>query len=525
MNHEIALPVSAPMMPTGPQQPQGPQQQQQAQGNIKFTVMQPNGRPGFVNEQTILRDLQQMGYQPAGISPDGMTVKFQGGQEVPITDVIGKMGHEVQGVAPANANYDNVSMKHRAIIELPGINDDEKKMLLESRLKREGIEQPSIIGQGSDWFSFNPMTNRWDALTNKPGADLSDLSEVATSAPRILGSMAGGGAGAAAGAGLGSIPLGAAGGAVGGQLGDAATAGLGMMVDDDYRNMIDNKGLGDIAREQAPKALMDAAGGGLGGLLSKAAPALWKGGAAATSAKVPGAIADAAGSVAEKAGGYVANASRAAAEGTETLGQGLAAGTAANHIFGPAAFAGDLLKMPGQIIGAAPRAAGWIADAMERIAPNRASDALKGFASRYAGTEGGADVLRRAASNAAGDIAGAGTRGGLGMPAEKAAAMAEEAYSPWAKGVEAMDAMGNKINQGIYGATGVLGSAVEAGGKALGAVGRGATKLGQYGKYETPAELQSLKFYLDQKRKAERKRALQAASSGSNISPTLASTN
>ncbi len=519
------LPVSAPMRQPGAQQgvqPQGPQ------SNLKYTIAGPDGKPAFIGEQAILRTLGQQGYQITGLSPDGMTVNFAGGNSVAIPDIIGKMGYTVQGMEPRNVNYENVSPLLRGVIGLPGLNDEDKKQLLRSRLARSGVENPLVEGKGENFHVFNPMTNQWDALTNKPGADMSDIGDVATGIPRFAGSMLGGMGGAAlgsAGGPVGTVAGGAAGGAAGGQVGDAVMGGAGALLDDDYAKIMSKKGAGDILSEQAPKMGWDALGGGLGGGVKAVLPGVAKSGVLSSGARVGGQLADAGGSLLEKGGGYLGKASRAAAQGVDGFGEQMAAGGLAGHMFGPAAFAGDLMKLPGQVIGGIPRAASWIGKQLGRVAP-QAGKAMESWGGKFAGAEGGADVLRRAVSNAAEEGAQHYAPGAFREGARQVAQQgAEETYSPLIRGIEGLNDLGNKVNRGIYGATGLAGSSAEALGKAVGGAGRGATKLGgALGKYETGAELQSLKYYLEQKRKAERKRALQAASSGSNMEPTLAST-
>ncbi len=269
--------ANAPMQPVTaqdnsglPAQPQGqaqPSQQDQFFGKMKFHVS--NGQSeGYADEHQLVNDLRQVGYQPLGVSADGMTVTLQGDNgpyEVKTPDVLQKMGWQVKGYQPMDVDHEHVSPELRFIIESPGLKDDDhaKQAVITSRLQRMGIKEPQIVGSGSDWFVFNPGTSQYIALTNKPGFDMGDLGEIGARAPGLVGNAVGAVLGTPADIGTG--PLGTVGGAVAGgfagnRLADAGAAAL----EPSYMDAIRHRGLGENLKTVASEVGTDAVAG-LGG--------------------------------------------------------------------------------------------------------------------------------------------------------------------------------------------------------------------------------------------------------------------
>ncbi len=258
---------------------QGQQEPEQYFGKMKFHVS--NGdTEGYADEHQLVQDLRQVGYQPLGVSSDGMTITIQGsdGQptEVNTKDVLQKMGWEIKGYQPLDVDHEHVSPELRYIIESPGIRDDDhaKEAVITSRLQRMGIKEPQIVGSGSDWFVFNPSTSQYIALTNKPGMDMGDLGEIGARAPGFIGNAIGAVLGTPAdvvSGPAGTIAGAAGGGFLGNRLADAGAAAL----EPSYMGAIRGRGIGEnlktVGSELGTDALAGIGGYGLGKLGSAGA--------------------------------------------------------------------------------------------------------------------------------------------------------------------------------------------------------------------------------------------------------------
>lgn len=232
-------------MPGGaPQQGQQPAMQQPATMKMDFFVQRPGDQEVHtVSDQYVFRTLQAEGMNPVQISPDGTKISLQNGGEVPISDLLGQMGWQVQNMKPIDADTSLVNPMWRAGIE--SIPDaDMKQVYLETQLRRRGIQNPMIHGNGSDWFVFNPNTAQWVALTNSEGMDMSDMAEVGLTGARIAGGAIGGALGSMASPGFGSV-LGAG---VGGGLADAGSRALLGAFDPAYAEVAGNN-MGMMARD------------------------------------------------------------------------------------------------------------------------------------------------------------------------------------------------------------------------------------------------------------------------------------
>ncbi len=267
-----------------PNQQPGQQQPEQYFGKMKFHVS--NGdTEGYADEHQLVNDLRQVGYQPLGVSADGMTVTLQGDNgpyEVKTPEILQKMGWEVKGYQPLDVDHDHVSPELRYIIESPGIRDDDhaKQAVITSRLQRMGIKEPQIVGSGSDWFVFNPTTSQYIALTNKPGFDLGDLGEVGARAPGFIGNAVGAVLGTPAdmvSGPVGTVAGAAGGGFLGNRLADAGAAAL----EPGYMNAIRGRGVSEnlktVASELGTDAVAGIGGYGLGKLGSAGAGLLRQG--------------------------------------------------------------------------------------------------------------------------------------------------------------------------------------------------------------------------------------------------------
>lgn len=335
--------------------------------SMDFHVENQQGHAGVVDDDHVLSQLKQMGYPVAGISADGMHVTFndpqQGQYQVKTQDALKEMGWNVKSMLPSSPDYDNIQSSWRAGIESLPQDDDMRKAYLEAKLRRQGIQDPSIVGTGSDWHVFNPQTSQWIALTNKPGIDTSDLAEVAAAAPHFLGSALGGTAGGALGTGLGgpvgSVAGAAVGAGLGGAGGDALERYAMSRFDPEYRQ-IASQHFGDVAKDVAKTGGMDALTfGGLKalGLASPALRTMIAKGPVSTGLKTLGAATEGAGALA--GGGAKALA-----------GSPGASEFAANFVpgLGDAMNVGELAQLPGSAVRAIPRTLNWLGS-NEVVAP------------------------------------------------------------------------------------------------------------------------------------------------------------
>jgi hypothetical protein len=239
--------------------------------SVEFTLQGSNGQTGVVDANYVVSQLQEAGYNPQGVSADGLTMTLvddQGPYEVKTTEALKNLGWTVQTALPQNADYDNVQMGWRAAItKLP--DDDTRRAYIEGQMKKLGHEAPSIVGSGRDWYAFNPASNQYVALTNNPTWDTSDLVEGGLEGMRAVGSALGGGAGALSGGGTpASIALGMGGAAAGGAAVDTIqNLALGYL-DPQFRETA-TKNMGAMGSDMAWKAGLDGLTAGAFGSLAK----------------------------------------------------------------------------------------------------------------------------------------------------------------------------------------------------------------------------------------------------------------
>ncbi len=350
---------------------------QQLQGRIKYLVN--NGKEsGVSDDHNLLAELRQVGYQPLGMSADGMTITLQGQQgpyDIAVKDALGQMGHTLEGIMPSNADYDHVDTSLRALIESPAIRHDDsaKEGIIKSRLQRQGIKEPQVVGNGSDWFVFNPGTSQYIALTNKPGMDLTDLGEIGMRAPGVIGGGAGmimGGAAGAASSFGAAAPLGmaagsAAGGFVGNRMADAAAMALG---GEDFQANAPK--FGHQAQEWAGDAGEDALAGLGGAAIGKIAPALLRGGLASR-------LAEGAGKTARIGGGAVDRVG-------EFMGKGLPRDIGASFM-DPLGMQlpSQAAQLPAAAMRGSAKAAGWVGEQpMANAMAPEVSASLRAYARR-----------------------------------------------------------------------------------------------------------------------------------------------
>lgn len=180
------------------------------------------GTSGVFTPEEIVSQLTAMGEMPKGISPDSQLITLTDAQigeyQVKTEDILKEMGWKINGIEPTDVIEDFVKPELRVAVSNLGTDDQVKKMYLQEKLRDMGLDQANIVGQGTDFYVWHPESNKYFALTNKRGMDMSDLASGLSQAPGFIGGAAGGALGALGGAGVGSIPL-AMGGAAAGQLG------------------------------------------------------------------------------------------------------------------------------------------------------------------------------------------------------------------------------------------------------------------------------------------------------------------
>ena len=232
---------------------------------MQFTVDNGQGTVGNIDTPTFVNQLKQGGYNPTGVSADGMHIQMDDGDgkpyTVPVTDAMKGFGFDVKGMKPQNVDYDHVEPGLRAGVT--GLDSDSMRAAyLKGSLQDRGIKDAQVVGAGRDWYAFNPATSQYVALTNSPKWGAGDAVEGGMRALRAAGSTVGGAAGFALG---GGSPLSAAGAAAGAGLGGGATDALerlALAAHDPAYERVASEHLGDMAKDVGVGAGIDAATGG-----------------------------------------------------------------------------------------------------------------------------------------------------------------------------------------------------------------------------------------------------------------------
>lgn len=232
---------------------------------LQFNIENDSGSTGVITPDEIKAQLAAMGEVPKAVSPDGQVITMsdqQGDFDVRTQDILTKMGWKVQGVEPTDVLEDFVKPEFRVAVANLGADDEVKKLYLQEKLGEMGLQKANIVGQGTDFYVWHPESNKYFALTNKRGMDMSDLASAASQAPGFIGGAAGGALGAFGGSGVASLPLGMAGAAGGQALGDIASRGAIAAMDPTFRRVA-GENLGDQVKDIAGNA---AVSGGTAGI-------------------------------------------------------------------------------------------------------------------------------------------------------------------------------------------------------------------------------------------------------------------
>lgn len=342
---------------------------------IEFKIQGQDGQPGVVDANYVVSQLQNAGYNPQGLSADGMTLTLQDDQgpyEVKTADALKNLGWSVTGSSPLQADYGNIQMGWRAAVnKLP--DDASRRAYIEGRVRELGQENAQITGSGRDWFVFNPQTSQWMGVTNNPEWDMSDLVEAGLEAPRALASAVGGGVGAVSGAGTpASLALGAAGAGLAGGAVDALERSALAAMDPTYRETV-KQNLGATAADVGFGAGLDAATMGVAKGLPMALGAVKPGlGQAAASAIESGPLSSAAralGGTMEAGGGAVKGLAGAL---DNRVGRDIS--TLGIPVVGDASAAGFLAQAPAMATRGAAKGLGSLGEAqwMRNLSPELA---------------------------------------------------------------------------------------------------------------------------------------------------------
>jgi len=351
---------------------------------LEFTIDN-DGESVATDSAEAVEFLRQSGIPVSQVGQDGLTAFVEGPdgqvQTAHMADLLSQAGLEVQGIKPANASEEMFNPKYRFLTERLG-NDEQKKQLLTMELEQEGIKNPTVIGAGVDWYAFDPRSQRYYALTNKPGLDSGDvMSGIETVGKGALGTMgAVGGIGLGSATGPGAIALGAAGGALGSAAGEGILQGLATSISPAFREVQSIRGalpqlaeeglwgggfgaLGGtaaMARNVLP-GLMETGRGGSG--LAKALSAADKAdrflgaGIGSQAARGAGGFTEAAGAIVGQTAGRVADS---------PLGRSIA--TSLTPGVGAAQMAGFAAQAPRWLLQGGAKAPGWIGRQMENLA-------------------------------------------------------------------------------------------------------------------------------------------------------------
>ena len=304
-----------------------------ANGRIKYEIQNQSGDKATIGDQDLIQQLQAAGHNPTGLSPDAKLVSFQdahGQYQVPVEQVLGKLGWQVTNKNFADSDRSNVNPALTFAVNTPSMaNDQTKKEFLTQYLQHHGIDHPQVDGMGDDWHAFDPTTGRWMALTKGGGLGVDDLAKYGAKAPSFLGAVLGAGFGTA------GSPVGMAAGAAGGGFAGArlADAGGAMVDPQAYESALGKQGWQQTASNWSKDVAMDALGGAAGGAIGKMLPGVAQTGIASKAA-------DLGGQLASKVG-----------PGIESLGNMASSGIASD--IGPTmidplgnALAGDILQTP-----------------------------------------------------------------------------------------------------------------------------------------------------------------------------------
>jgi len=350
---------------------------------LNFQVENEAGTSGVFTPDEIKSQLMGLGEAPKEISADGQYITLsdsKGDFQVKTDDILRQMGWAVKGIEPQDVLEDFVKPEFRVAVANLGSNDEVKKLYLKEKLGEMGLRDANIVGQGTDFYVFHPESNKYFALTNKRGIDMSDIASGVSQAPGFLGGAIGGMAGTIGGLGWGSVPAAIAGGAAGQALGDVGARGAIAAYDPTFRKMA-FENLGEQAKDIGSNALLSGGTAGVFKALPLAAGVV-RGAESQAPQLVKGALEN----------GPVSSIARGLGRGTEEVGQ--AAATISKPFINPG-MARDLAtsQLPGtgtlQSVGLAFQAPGgfarWLTNMYGKFGGKSGQEFTKNLAKDEAG--------------------------------------------------------------------------------------------------------------------------------------------
>ena len=239
--------------------------------SLEYSFTSSDGSEGKIDATTLQNHMIEAGIQ-VSISPDGTTATMMhNGQELegPVSALIEQKYGRVGSITPgADAtDYSTVDNMLKSGIAQFG-SDSLKAKYLQLAMQNSGFEDPKIVGSGDDWFRYDPASQQYLALTNRPGAEFSDALTYLPQAARTVGNITGGVAGGASGllaGGLPAIAVGAAGSAIGGQVGARGAELIQSIIDPNFAQTLGNmtseenfSKAGDVATEMGTDAILGA---------------------------------------------------------------------------------------------------------------------------------------------------------------------------------------------------------------------------------------------------------------------------
>jgi hypothetical protein len=371
--------------------------------SLDYTVKSNTGDVLSVSTNDLAQEFLGKGYKSASVTPDGQTMHVADSEgnmgQIDIAQFLGQNAQHV-GFSPTknNVDYSKVDSNYARKLELIGNDETSRQLLLKSQLAANGIKDAKIVGKGDDYYYFDPASNKYMALTNKPGMDLSDVQRNIPGVVNAAASLAGGLFGAAGGTVgtpiAGTIAGGAIGAAGGGMFARNLMKSIESAVDPEYRKILDKqtdtdgvqanlrgdfRALSPEAQrymsEEAMSMGIDALGGGLGAAPIKGVQAALNNGIISRSAQGAGRIAEVAGGTVKKGADYLAGEG-----GIPQLARGLMAQATP---LGPIQ-AGAYLARAGELIPMASRGAARATERVGQFLDNRAYDATLREASEEA---------------------------------------------------------------------------------------------------------------------------------------------
>ena len=237
---------------------------------LNYNVTAPSGQQQEINDVELAQQLAASGVNILDKTPDGTHFIMDDGQgrfATPAALVWQKLGYKIDNITPINPDESGVDFGHRWSVEMLG-NDGQRRDYLASKLRSVDNPNPQLMGGGSDWYTFDPTTGQYKALTNKKGWDMSDVAQYLPQGIKAAGSIGGAVVGGAltAPSGPGAIAGVAGGAALGSMIPDAAMRGLTAAVDPDFRReaTVLNQA-GQVGLEGAVSGALGGAGRAIGG--------------------------------------------------------------------------------------------------------------------------------------------------------------------------------------------------------------------------------------------------------------------